>query len=158
MLRKNIEVKVLVELLTNSRRSDREIAKALGISQPTTTRRRVGLEEEKIVQRYIAVPDLAKAGFTIVAITVGSLSRNRTLYKNDMQRFEKNVIFMANGKGLNGNLILISVHRDYASLVSFCSGLAVSGIDSQSFLIDPATQILKPFNMDLDIPMPTVQK
>jgi DNA-binding Lrp family transcriptional regulator len=40
---KELEGKWLSELLKNSRRSDRELAKAIGVSQPTTTRLRTKL-------------------------------------------------------------------------------------------------------------------
>jgi hypothetical protein len=35
---KNIELKLISELMKNSRRSDRELAKAIGVSQPTVSR------------------------------------------------------------------------------------------------------------------------
>ncbi|MDH5391251.1 MAG: helix-turn-helix domain-containing protein, partial [Candidatus Bathyarchaeota archaeon] len=37
---------LLLELLKDSKRSDREIAKVLGVSQPTVSRMRWRLEEE----------------------------------------------------------------------------------------------------------------
>jgi DNA-binding Lrp family transcriptional regulator len=44
---KDIERRLISELMKNSRRSDRELAKALGTSQPTITRTRGKLEREK---------------------------------------------------------------------------------------------------------------
>jgi DNA-binding Lrp family transcriptional regulator len=35
----NVELRLISELMQNSRRSDRELARALGISQPTVTRK-----------------------------------------------------------------------------------------------------------------------
>ncbi len=35
---KDVEIRILVELMRNSRRSDREIAKSVGVSQPTVSR------------------------------------------------------------------------------------------------------------------------
>jgi len=43
-------VKLLFELIKNSKRSDRDLAKILGISQPTVTRLRKVLEKEAITQ------------------------------------------------------------------------------------------------------------
>ncbi len=37
---KPIDYKILFELMKDSHRSDRQLAKALGVSQPTVTRRR----------------------------------------------------------------------------------------------------------------------
>ena len=42
---KPIDYKLLFELMKNSHRSDRQLAKALGVSQPTVTRRRAMLEK-----------------------------------------------------------------------------------------------------------------
>ena len=53
---KDVELKLISELIKNSRRSDRELAKAIGISQPTVSRIRVRLEKQGLVD-YSAVPD-----------------------------------------------------------------------------------------------------
>ena len=67
---KDIELKLISELVKNSRRSDRELAKAIGISQPTVSRMRVRLEKEGLID-YSAVPNLAKLGFEIIAVVLG---------------------------------------------------------------------------------------
>ena len=61
-------VKLLFELIKNSKRSDRDLAKTLNISQPTVTRLRKTLEKEAIEQ-YTVIPDLSYMGFEIVALT-----------------------------------------------------------------------------------------
>jgi DNA-binding Lrp family transcriptional regulator len=43
--------RLLFELLTNSRRSDRDLARTLGVSQPTITRMREKLVEEGVMTR-----------------------------------------------------------------------------------------------------------
>jgi DNA-binding Lrp family transcriptional regulator len=43
---KDIERRLVSELMINSRRSDRQLAKALAVSQPTVTRVRAKLEKE----------------------------------------------------------------------------------------------------------------
>jgi DNA-binding Lrp family transcriptional regulator len=43
---KEVVLKLLAELLNDSRKSDRELAKAIGVSQPTVTRTRLKLEKE----------------------------------------------------------------------------------------------------------------
>ena len=42
---KDFELKLISELMKNSRRSDRELAKILQVSQPTVTRVRTKLEK-----------------------------------------------------------------------------------------------------------------
>ena len=43
---KDVELKLISELMKNSRRSDRELAKTLGVSQPTVSRTLKRLETE----------------------------------------------------------------------------------------------------------------
>ena len=64
---KDIEVKVLAELMRNSRISDRELAKAIGVSQPTITRTRTKLESEGIIEEYTLIPDFKKLGYELMA-------------------------------------------------------------------------------------------
>ena len=60
MLLKEIELKMLSELIKNSRRSDRELAKAIGTSQPTATRIRSKLEKDGVIKEYTTIPDLSQ--------------------------------------------------------------------------------------------------
>ncbi len=149
MTLRDADVKVLLSLMANCRKSDREVSKEVGLSQPTITRRRGLLENNGVIQRYIAVPDFAKLGFRIIAVNFGSWDQNVMLDKESMAKLHKNVLFMATGQGGNADLLCISVHHDYSSVVNFRRVLASIGINSQTFLIDTKTEIIKPFNMDL---------
>jgi DNA-binding Lrp family transcriptional regulator len=62
--------RLLLELLRNSKRSDRELAKVLGISQPTVTRMRNALMEEGVVKEYTVMPNFAEMGYEIMAVTI----------------------------------------------------------------------------------------
>jgi len=118
--------KLLHELIKNSRRSDRDLAKALGFSQPTVTRTRRQLEEEKYVLQYTTLPDFTKLGFELVAYTF-------TLWPPDEKeeaasphkRLEKDprVIFVAEGNGLGENSIIITVHKNYTDYSNFFADL-----------------------------------
>jgi len=66
---KDSESKVVVELIKNSRRSNRELARAIGMSQPTVTRTRTGLEKRGIIKEYKIVPDYVQLGFQLMSIT-----------------------------------------------------------------------------------------
>ena len=59
---------ILDELIKNSNRSDHELAKTIGVSQPTVTRLRNQLEKEGTIQEYTVTPDLTKMGYSIMAI------------------------------------------------------------------------------------------
>ena len=54
---KEVELKLISELMKNSRRSDREVAKAIGISQPTVSRTISRLEKEGVIKEYTIIPD-----------------------------------------------------------------------------------------------------
>src|SRR5208283_2079407 len=65
---KPIDYKILFELMKDSHRSDRQLAKSLGVSQPTVTRRRAILEENYI-EGYTVVPKFGQIGFELAAFT-----------------------------------------------------------------------------------------
>ncbi len=127
---KEIEQKMLSELIKNSRRSDRERAKAIGASQPTATRIRTKLEKEGFVKEYTAVPNFSKAGYKILAITFMKLDVKTSLPENNFaefrkihyQVFEKDpnaLLFVKRGMGLGYDAVIISLHQDYAACDRF---------------------------------------
>ena len=65
---KDIDFKIIFELMKNSKISDRELAKKIGVSQPTVSRKRAKLEKEGLLD-YTAIPDLKKLGFQIMAFS-----------------------------------------------------------------------------------------
>src|SRR5512136_1435834 len=65
---KPLDCKLLAELVRNSRRSDRELAKAIGVSQPTITRKRALIEKE-LIDGYTAIPKWEKLCYELFAIT-----------------------------------------------------------------------------------------
>ena len=113
--------KLLFALIKNSKRSDRELAKALQISQPTVTRLRKILEKEAIKQ-YTVIPNLSYLGFEIIAFT---FSRTKQLVDPLWDKGRKwatgqpNVMFVSTGQGMDADAIMVSVHKDYADFVKF---------------------------------------
>jgi len=69
---KAVELRLVAELLKNSRRSDRELAKALGVSQPTVSRTMKKLEEQGVIKEYTIVPDFSKLGFQIMGVSLSN--------------------------------------------------------------------------------------
>jgi len=55
-MRKKLMRKLLSELLKDSKRSDRELAKALGVSQPTVTRNRSRLVKDGVIREFTVIP------------------------------------------------------------------------------------------------------
>ncbi len=114
-------VKLLFELVKNSKRSDRDIAKRLGISQPSVTRLRKVLEKEAILQ-YTLIPNLPYLGFDVVAFT---FVRSKELVDPLVEKGKKwakeqpNVVYASTGHGLEADALVVSVHKDYADFVRF---------------------------------------
>lgn len=143
--------KLLYELIKNSRRSDRDLAKVLGFSQPTVTRTRRKLEDEKYVLQYTAIPDFTKIGFEIMAFTFiqkpqAEAERN-TLFK----QLNKNhrVIFVADGNGLEGkDVVIITMHKNYSDYSTFIAELRkTSTIPTKSSFIAVLSGISKNLNL-----------
>lgn len=128
---KPISLKLVSELLKNSRKSDREIAKKLRISQPTVSRMRNALEKEGVIQEYSIVPDFVKLGYEIVAI-----SCVRAKIRTDcMERAKKwvvkhpNIVLMAKAEGAGKNAVMVSLHRNYTEFSRFVAETQVDWQD-----------------------------
>jgi DNA-binding Lrp family transcriptional regulator len=117
-MRRNLPGQLLRELLKNSKRSDRQLAKVLGVSQPTITRTRRKLEQEGIIQEYTIIPDFRKMGFEILAITFVKM-RPDLLTPQIMEEVKKygekwpNVILVSSGEGLGMTGVIVSFHKNY---------------------------------------------
>jgi DNA-binding Lrp family transcriptional regulator len=127
---KEIERKMLSELIKNSRRSDRELAKAIGTSQPTATRIRTKLEKEGYIKEYTAIPDLNKMGYSILALTFMKLDIKQSLGNKEMPEFRRihyevlskepsAIMLIKRGMGLGFDAVIMSLHHDYSSLDRF---------------------------------------
>ncbi|MBN1245835.1 Lrp/AsnC family transcriptional regulator [Candidatus Bathyarchaeota archaeon] len=125
---KELERKLLSELMKNSRRSDRELAKAIGVSQPTTTRLRTKLEKEGYIKEYTIIPNFSKIGYTIMALNFVKLDPKLT--KNGIEGFRNahpetigkdpfGVVLIQRGMGLGYDTVIVSFHQDYSSYDNF---------------------------------------
>ena len=119
------ERKLLSELLKNSKNSDREIAKVLGVSQPTITRMRNRLEQNGTIKQYTAIVDLAKLGYTISAFIVIKIKFDLHLMQTISQwmKTQNEIIYASEGLGFQGDVLIVSLHKDYTGLFHFLSNL-----------------------------------
>jgi len=96
--------KLLYELIKNSRRSDRDLAKVLGFS-----------------------PDFTKLGFELVAFTFTQWTpEEKTKAASPYKWLEKDprVIFVTEGNGLNGkNSLVVTMHKNYTDYSDFVAEL-----------------------------------
>jgi len=63
-------------LMKNSRKSDRELAQAIGVSQPTVSRLIARLRKQGVIKEFTMIPDLTQLGFKIMAVIFLKLERN----------------------------------------------------------------------------------
>jgi len=120
-------LKVLCELMKNSRQSDRAIAEKLKVSQPTVTRARTKLEKEGYVHEYTLVPDFPKIGYEIMAITLVKtkpfLSEEERMKRlniaKDWVNQQQNVAFGAGSEGMGKTGVMISFHKTFSEYIEF---------------------------------------
>jgi DNA-binding Lrp family transcriptional regulator len=152
---KDIELRLISELVKNSRRSDRELAKALGVSQPTVSRIRVRLEKQGLID-YSAVPDLARLGFEIISVSLGKRDYQKQPEINiqkakDFVKKYPNIIFTASGRGLGNDRIVISIHRDYSDYSKFEHEMKTEfagWVDFNSFIISlKSKEVVQPLSL-----------
>jgi len=152
MLSKKL-LKLLFELIKNSKRSDREIAKIIGVSQPTITRMRQKLEKKAIAE-YTVIPDWRELGFEIMAFTFVKATRRPELNEKAREWTMKNpnVVFSAGGEGMGMDYAMISFHENFSDFSSFITNLRVDWAenlqDLQSFLMTTeGERKMKPFSL-----------
>ena len=123
---REIDRKVLAKLMRNSRLSDRELAKQIGSSQPTVTRARNRLEKQGYIREYTVLPEFKQLGYEILAITFFKYKKRFDAEKIEKAKkildetFEKGpfeIIMAERGMGCGFNAVMISVHKDYNSLM-----------------------------------------
>lgn len=139
-------LRLVSEMLKNSKKSDRELANILGVSQPTVSRTRARIEKEYI-KTYTIIPDFKKLGYQIMAF---SLAKTKTYpetskFENIMQNSKDwvskhpNVIFASDGEGFGKDLVIISFHKDYSAYSTFMRSFAIdlgNSLDNfESFLV-----------------------
>ena len=146
---KDIDFKIASWLMKNSKISDRKLADIIGVSQPTVTRRRAKLEKQAMLE-YTAIPNFAKLGFEIIAISFYSWTPEASSMqcespekiKNKLSAFlskHKNIIFTSNGRGFGMERVMISVHESYSDYTKLMNSVNMEWgaylSESKSFII-----------------------
>lgn len=149
-------LRLLFALIKGARRSDRELARTLRISQPTITRKRTQLEKEGYIREYTIIPDLGKTGYEILAFTFLAFTKSgEELFDNarDWTKKKPNIIFAADGEGLGMGALMVSAHKNYSGLSRLITELRHDWQpnikDVQSFIIsvDRPDLIVKEFSL-----------
>jgi DNA-binding Lrp family transcriptional regulator len=150
---KDIELRLISELMKNSRRSDRELAKALKVSQPTVSRTIKKLEKEGYIKEYTIIPDFKKLGYQIMGVTL--VKRRNALNEEEFKEARKKTtelekknphaaLMAVNGIGLNKDTLFVTFYEDYAAYsraMSLTREVPFMELDKiESFLVDPSDQ------------------
>ena len=151
---KNVMRQLLYELLKDSKKSDRQLGKILGVSQATVSRTRNRLVMEGMVKEFTIIPDFVKLGYELMAITAG-----RFKIPSSPRRIERgrkwsaqfpNVIFVSRTQGMGKNAMLISLHEDYTDYNEFFQNMVSEWADGmedfESMLISLRGVIVKPLS------------
>jgi DNA-binding Lrp family transcriptional regulator len=121
---KDAKLRLVSELMKNSRRSDRELAKAIGVSQPTVSRMINKLEKEGIIEEYTMIPDFAQLGYNLIAVIFFGKQENmkeeeRIALREAAAEMEKKTphatMMVVNGIGLNKGRMIIIFYKDFSS-------------------------------------------
>jgi len=153
-------IRLLKELLKSSRRSDRDIAKLFGSSQPTVSRIRTQLDKKGYIKTYTVIPEFAKLGYEILAFTFSKMRAYPSAEETQkiLQRAKNwadkhpNIIFAADGEGLGSDIVMISFHKNYSRYAEFMRsyamhwGESVSTFESFIVSLDAGFEI-KPFDL-----------
>jgi len=156
---KDIDLRILFELMKNSKTSDRQLAKKMKVSQPTITRRRAKLEKGAI-DGYTAIPNWEKLGYEILAITliksmrVFTSKKYRDLRSQGLEWLNKqgNIIMGGACEGMGINSFIISLHKSYSDHSAFMLKLRLEMgdfiDDVQTLLVDLTENArLKPLHL-----------
>jgi DNA-binding Lrp family transcriptional regulator len=140
-------IELLYELMKNSRRSDRDLSKMLGVSQPTITRMRKRLEKNDYILEYTLIPNLVQLGFEVAAFTFLNTCTDPNLLPEELAQKtykwigkNKNIIFSGTGEGIRGkNCLMVSLHRNFTDYTRFISEFrrlwGTNILDVESFIV-----------------------
>ncbi len=125
---RDIELKLISELLKNSRRSDRALAKSIGVSQTTIGRLIKKLWKEGFLKEYTVIPDFSRLGYEILALTFvklkGTLVQDeidkiRNIVREGAERNHYDIVTLNRGRGLGSDFLIVSFHKDYGSFTNY---------------------------------------
>jgi len=129
---KKTDWRLISELMKNSRRSDRELAGAIGVSQPTVSRTIKKLEKEGYIKEYTIIPDFNKLGYEIIALTFVKLksglspeeiAKAKKIAAERLKEGSLEIVMVERGTGMGYDGVFLSLHENYSSYLKFKKAL-----------------------------------
>lgn len=145
--------RLLLEYLKNSNRSDKEMAKIMGISESTVSRLKRRLLEDGLVFQFSAVPNFPKIGYEILAFSCVKFKPEKIpeIEARTKGWAQKNheILFTSRVQGMGMDAVTVSVHKNYADYAKFVKkNKAMFGdlmAEAHNLLVDLKGEIAKPF-------------
>ena len=152
-VKKDKLLSLLLEYLKDSNRSDKQIAKVLGVSQPTVSRMRSRLLEEGLVRHFSAIPDFAKMGYEIMAFSFVKFNVEQVMEieekTKEWMQSHPEIIFSSRAEGMGMHAVTVSLHKNYAEYLIFIMENKKWGkfmAEAQYILVDLGGDVAKPLS------------
>lgn len=125
---KQIELRLIAELMKDGRASDRELARKLGVSLPTVFRMRKKLKKEGYIKEYTVIPDFEKLGFQIMSLTLAKLIQHhsegkiavaREKLREMLKSEDVTTLLCMRGFGADTDFVTMAFHENYAAYRRF---------------------------------------
>jgi DNA-binding Lrp family transcriptional regulator len=116
------------ELLKDSSRSDRDLGRVLGVSQPTVSRLKKLLVEMGFIRAFTVMPNFFELGYELMALTfvrmksiLGSAEEHQKGYEMGKRWMDgqPNVVFASYCRGMGVDAFMISLHKSYSEFDRF---------------------------------------
>jgi DNA-binding Lrp family transcriptional regulator len=157
---KEVELKLISELMKNSRRSDRELAKAVGVSQPTISRTIQRLEKEGIIKEYTMIPEFTKIGYSLLTLTF--IKHKKDITPKRLAEAERSglpraqdenspeTVMAERGIGFGYDAVIIAYEKDYSAYTRLLERIRtfkyLETREIQSFIVDLKDELrFRPF-------------
>jgi DNA-binding Lrp family transcriptional regulator len=147
---KDLELRLISELMKNSRRSDRELARVLGTSQPTVSRLINKLEKQGVIKEYTMIPDFGQLGYSLLTVTF--VKHKEDLDPERMKEAETKgverartgnspeTVMAERGIGFGYDAVIIAYEKDYTAYKQLVERIKtfnhLETAETQSFIVD----------------------
>ena len=115
--------RLLLEYLKDSNRSDKQMAKVMGVSEPTISRMKRRLVEEGLVEQFSVIPNFSKIGYEIMAFSCVKFKPEKIAEIEDKAgewaQSNHEILFTSRTQGMGMDALTISAHKNYADYDKF---------------------------------------